>query len=502
MHNVHMSALAVTVLLTAQNVSSVTVTVDPNVEYQTITAIGGGEPEDLSAGDAVYAVQELGMSTYRVLYDFDLYEFEKTNDNADPNTFNWAGFKMGAIRKAITDMRALKAAGIKHFFYSVIAIPVWMKVNVPTPQSDVAMWCSGQCGGDIDTTKYEEYAECLTAWVKVLKDSVAELDAVGLQNEPAFNEPYGSCVIKPAQMRDMAKIVIKHFKREGINTKILLGEDVIGGPDAQSYVGLGAIDTALRPYVVSGAVHNYNGDGVTPNSAGAVAWQRMVRVTDRFGIELWMTETSGFADNWSGAMSAAQVMYTSLKYGKLTLWSWRDYPRASNADLSAITKNYSKFIRPGAVQISSTSPDTNVVVLTFRDKNTNSFVGVIINRSLSAASVTLTGNGLPSQLTLHQSTSTKRFENAGTVQTSSFSLLASSVNTLVGTNYAPSVAVDRPVRGSASRTSRSTSLATQSFSLDGKRVTSGREFLRAGVTVKVGADGAISRHAEFTAGSR
>lgn len=467
------AALALSALVPSALQAQATVTVDPNIEYQTLTGIGGSDNENDSLADAQRAVNELGASTFRIFYDFDLYEFEKNNDNADPNSFNWSAYNMSAIRPAISYVRHLKSAGLKHFFYSVLAVPQWMKVRVPTPQSGVASWCSGQCGGYFDTTKYEEYAECLTAWVKVLKDSVVELDAVCIQNEPAFEEPYGSCVFTPQQMRDAAKATARRFRQLGINTRIVVGEDVIGGQNAKAFIGLAAVDTSLRPSLVAGAVHNYAGDGITASSPAAVAWRSVYTTTSRFGLEHWMTETSGFANDWQGSMSAASVMYGAFKYGKLNLWAWLDYPRPTEPGLFAITKNYSKYIRPGAIQVESATSDTNVMPLSFRDKATNTLVVVLINRTGTPRTVNLSGTGMPAQVRLYRSTATDRFVDAGMVQSNSISIAATSVNTLVGTNYNPPVAVAQPaVLHNEARPSPSSTLAAL-YRLDGKRVTGG-----------------------------
>lgn len=460
-------------LLTASLLSTapaaVTITVDPNIEYQTLTGIGGSDDENGSAADAQRAVNELGASTFRLFYDFDLYNFESTNDNSDPHSFNWSAYNMSAIRPAISYLRHLKAAGMKHFFYSVLAVPKWMKVRIPDPQTSVAFWCSGQCGGYFDTTKYEEYAECLTAWVKVLKDSVVELDAVCIQNEPAFEEPYGSCVFTPFEMRDAAKATARHFRAAGINTRVVVGEDVIAGQNAKAYIGIAGADTTLRPSLVAGAVHNYAGDGITATSPAAVAWRSVYTVTSRFDLEHWMTETSGFPNNWQGAMSAASVMYGAFKYGKVNLWAWLDYPRPDEPGLFAITKNYSKYIRPGAIQLESTTSDTSVMPLAFRDKATDRLIVVLINRGASQRTVAMAGMHMPSNVQLYQSTATDRCVDAGSMQSSSITIAANSVNTLVGDNYNPSVAVANRSLRTASRSSPSNS-QTVIYRLDGKRV--------------------------------
>ena len=74
---------------------------------------------------------------------------------------------------------------------------------------------------------YDEYAEDAVAAVKLFKQEAdVDLTAIGLQNEPAFCEPYASAILSPTHFAEMIAKVGKRFEDEGITTKLYMAEQV------------------------------------------------------------------------------------------------------------------------------------------------------------------------------------------------------------------------------------------------------------------------------------
>jgi O-glycosyl hydrolase len=174
---------------------------------------------------------------------------------------------------------------------------------------------------------------------------------------------------------------------------------------------------------------------------------------------LWMTETSGFVDSWTtgkapdgksypGASDLAYSMYSALFHGHAAAWVWwqgSEVGGTSVTNLMAGTKTLSKryyvskqffrFIRPGATMVQTRSGDSSVLAAAFEHKALGTFTAILINSSSSPKTVNLTGPNVPKTLTLYSTSATDNCANKGTVDASAIPLLPNTVNTLVAGNF-------------------------------------------------------------------
>ena len=164
-----------------------------------------------------------------------------------------------------------------------------------------------------------------------------------------------------------------------------------------------------------------------------------------------MTETSGYTDSWEmtgtkpGALNLAMDIHSGLYYGNMSAWVWWQGSQATTDEFSlmsgiatgkkySISKQFYRYIRPGAVRIKSTSADPDFFVTAYEHtiKGTNTIV--IINSGSVDKSVSLAGNDLPGIFKMYRTDSGSenctyiKDVNSGTAN--SFAIPAKSIVTL------------------------------------------------------------------------
>lgn len=165
----------------------------------------------------------------------------------------------------------------------------------------------------------------------------------------------------------------------------------------------------------------------------------------------WMTETSGYADTWEtsnnipGAINLAMDMYSALYYGNISAWVWWQGSEsvASQYNLMggltggkkyAVSKQFYRYIRPGAVRVKSNSDNGDVYVTAYEHVGKGTFTFVIIN-SGDAKRINIQSAGIPTSYKMYR-TSASVMENCSLIgdvtltNTSYIDLPAKSVITL------------------------------------------------------------------------
>jgi O-glycosyl hydrolase len=268
------------------------------------------------------------------------------------------------------------------------------------------------------------------------------------QNEPLFQEPYNSCVYTGVTYTDMLKAVGPIIHDSCPTVKIFGPEHMLFGVgkdyDFANLDPSGRIlaDSAAKKQLDIWACHGYGADGVTPTANNletqywTKAWQR---VGAAGGTRMWMTETSGYGDDWASAMDYVESIHAALFHGHASAWvHW--YGAGDIVTKTALTakgtllKHYARFVRPGAKALQTGVDDAALFCTAFKNSADGSHVIVVINSAAAAKSVTLSAEGLPAQFRLYQSSASERCVDKGTVTGTAFSAPAASVVTLFGTS--------------------------------------------------------------------
>ncbi len=463
-------------LTVAFQVAAVTVTVTHTTEFQTIEGFGAHGSENVwwsggpfaSASFVATVVDELGLTMSRNEFYPD---FEPSNENGDAFDMNFSAFNFNGsfINKEKVWIDALQAKATQsgepiRFIATYWTPPAWMKDN--SSETD---------GGSLRPGVENELAEYAIATYRAYKDRCnVDLYALSLQNELAFVEPYNSCVYTATGYRDLVKIVGPRLHAAYPDARLFGPEDMLGAWTVRGYPGTLMADPESRAQMHAIAVHGYS-DGVnpTPSADAPQLWTRAWNNMRTSGKGFWMTETSGYSNDWNGARGTAEAIFEALKYGHVNAWVWWQLsgnhtageilmPLGQKGKLFYAAKQYYRYIRPGAVMIDVNSDDDEVFTAGFHHKQNNTLTIVILNWASSSKSITLSGASLPS-FTWYRTSSADNCTNAGTVN-GSVTLPANSINTLYGSNYEPPT----PVRELRYGTRPAGEVRAEVFGIDGR----------------------------------
>jgi len=442
-----------------------TLTADPTKKFQSIEGFGGFGAQDVYWGTGPFTsarfvndlINDLGLT---ILRDNLPLDFEIVNDNNDPFLTDLTKFHVDGqtptygqpLRTHIDYLKSMKAAGLSKLIMSVWSPMPWMKnnnsltngtnQNAAPPYNVNPTSSSNQLRMDM----YDEFAEMCVAYVKIIRQEVGiDLYALSIQNEPRFSQSYESCVYNGDALSNLIKVVGKRFHDEGLTTKLFMPEDVGYFDGINGLVQPMLADDVARNYVDIIATHGYAFDGVTAASTDAQTWQAMYNWGKPYNKPLWMTETSGFSNDFKGAMDLSKAMYTALNYGNVSAWLFWELSQ-SNIDEFAlmstsgtkskryyVSKNFYRYIRPGAVRFSiDLSTDAKIYPLAFYNAVSNSTTIVLINDNPTDKVIHIPATALPTSYEMFVTSSAHDCEDIGAADLSGNLILpANSVITLV-----------------------------------------------------------------------
>lgn len=421
---------------------ALTLTIDTLTKYQTIRGFGTFQNEYRFAD--LYA-NEMGSSAVRI--GFISNQFETENDNADPNVTDYSKLNRDVFNWDY--LRELRDRGVEDFVLTSWSPPAWMKGNLSLD------YMQGGAQGNSDATDnkleyhlYDEFAEMMVAFCKVFEEEMGmELTGIGLQNEPAFHEPYASAILDIPRFVQLIKVVAPRLQAAGISTKIFMPEQVFsqGSNSMSEYIDALQADAVANPLCTVIATHGYASDGIGAGSPDFSQWTTMWNNCQEgaYPKELWMTETFKEYKVYEDAMYMANAIFGSVVAGNVSHWTTWAFTGAyfdtkSNKPTSMLytTRNFSKFIRPGAKRISGVvTGSSNVLGSAFLNEKSDkgTVVSVLINNGLTPQTVKISGTSLPMQYDVYQTTEGLDCELTGKVASTDVVLLpAKSVTTLVG----------------------------------------------------------------------
>lgn len=135
-----------------------------------------------------------------------------------------------------------------------------------------------------------------------------------------------------------------------------------------------------------------------------------------------------------------------------------------------VSKQFFRYLRPGAYKVGCISSDTNSVwALAYKHDTQQTVTVLLLNRSNTTQTVTLSGNDLPQSLDIFQSSPTQNCVNMGTIAAGGMvSLPPTSITTLY--NKPMPTAVINPKRISGNAINRAAKVHAQYFDLCGRRL--------------------------------
>ena len=437
------------------------VTIDRTQRSQTIDGFGffgahdvwWGQPQDLvntAWFDA--AVDDLGITIWR-------NELPPPADAIAQQAADWT--KMRPVVQAMANKAKSSGVPLK-IILTVWSPPSSMKCVVGTNgvQDGTPHPGGTKNGGGLCPSKRTAYADWLVAGLKQYADIGVEVYGLSFQNEPLFVEFYNSCVYNSQEYADTLAAIGPIIHAAYPNLKLFGSENMLAiecggknGFDPYWYTA----NVMSRPAALSQmgmwAVHGYS-DGVlaTPTSQMSKYWASFYAGTQSTNLPIWMTETSGYVDTIEagatlpGALDLAQSIYAALYHGHLSGWVWWQGSELgagmpSEFDLMSsvtkrgkkyyVSKNYYRYIRPGAQMVQAASDDTEVLVAAFDHDAAKTFTVIAINGGTASKSVTLTGANLPAAFQAYRTSATEDCADVGAMPATTITLPARSITSLV-----------------------------------------------------------------------
>jgi glucuronoarabinoxylan endo-1,4-beta-xylanase len=410
---------------------SATITLNPDSTYQTMDGFGffgGMQVNWCSPKPACIGNNASDPWFQRVIGDLGLTIIRQEYYSAEANQdATWADL--------VPFHQAMKTKADQ------LGEPLKFMATYWTPPSSMKSNGSLKNGGNLLPGSYTAFGNWAAQSVQDYANAGIDLYALSLQNEPAFQETYNSCVYTAQTYHDMIAVAGPIVHATHPNVKLLGPETML--QSGNSFIAPTYSDLVTRPQLGVLAYHGYS-DGVnpTPNTLMATYWRQAGGLAKNWGINVWMTETSGYAQDWTGAYTLAEAIFSGLKYGRMAGWvMWYGIDNIlGNDNTYNAAKSFYRYIRPGAVAIKAGESDTIVHAVAFRHAANQTLTVVILNSSANAQTVQMAGAGLPTQFTRYLSTSTVRCASQGTMTgTASFSAPGKSISVLVATNYAVAV---------------------------------------------------------------
>ncbi len=420
------------------------ITIDLTTEYQEIDGFGAFMGSGNVYNDTIITLAEdIGMSMARV--GIIGGGFEEVNDNSDPNIINLDAYNPSAI--SMDNIRRI-APFVDKFILTVWSPAGWMKTN--KTEDGVDNWATDN---KLEPRHYDEYAEEIVAAIEIIKrETGVTLYGIGPQNEPQFNEPYPSCQVDWNEFRDLINVIGPKLDAEGLgDVKIFWAEALPAQGRIDDYINAVKSDATAHTYADIVAIHNYDSDGASVGGAGCSDWSDIYSwaQTPPGVYKTWMTETSGMNDNWDGAMTLAGNIFNALDCGNASAWVFWSFssgsPRyslvVSNRPSSRyyVSKQYYKWIRPGAVRVDVTS--TGIPSIAFKDDANGTVTVILFNNTGSAQTIEINGSNLPGSWQSYTSSNARNCERGPDVGADGLiALPPSSLTTLVGySNNAPTI---------------------------------------------------------------
>lgn len=303
---------------------------------------------------------------------------------------------------------------------------------------------------------YDEFglwvAECITSY----KNAGLEVYAVSLQSQPSVNFSllYNACPYTPAEYATMVKVVAPIVKGIHPGVKIIGPEEMIWETSQwpSSYGKALLDDQEALKWVDIIAVHSYTNSlqtGPSDPNAEASQMQQVYQNYRAAGKPVWTTESNPWATHWLGGMLIAESIYNSFYYGNTSVWMSNmisGNPAQPFVEFFNITsqeeekgpkyyalRQFSKYIRPGAVRIKTSSSDDDLLAIGFKQPHQKSFTLILINKSRNSLDAKLNGN-LKIKLNMERSSGNEYGINAGTAfsRHSKLVLPPRSITTLYG----------------------------------------------------------------------
>jgi O-glycosyl hydrolase len=298
-----------------------------------------------------------------------------------------------------------KEYGVTDVFADAWSAPAFMKTNDSVDNGGTLCGVPGATCSSGDWR--QAYANYLRQYAADYAAAGDPLSYVGPENEANIGPGYDSMIMSPAQTANFLDFLGPTMARSGLPTRTECCATE-GWDYAQQYAAAIEADPVANLFTSVFTSHGYTEAPASP----LAGWTKPAWETEWSTFQAWDpawddgTTASGFS--W------AQNIYTGLTAANLSafLYWWGSSTPTFNGDNESLIQingstvtpsgrlwafaNYSRFVRPGAVRIGTSTADSSLEVTAFR--NTNGSIAVVVLNTATTAqaaafSVRGTGSG-------------------------------------------------------------------------------------------------------------
>jgi len=371
--------------------NSTTITVDESTSYQPIDGFGycltGGSAmliNSLGSGQTALLNELFGTGTGQIGVSYIRISIGASDLSA--STFTYDEVPAGQTDVNLNNFSiSQETTDLVPVLQRIIAInpsikilatpwtaPTWMKSN------------NGFKGGSLNTAYYDTYARYFVKYIQAMAAQGIRIDAVTPQNEPLnpYNNP--SMVMQSSEEANFIRNNLgPAFQAAGITTKIICYDhnaDQPGYPEAV----LG--DAGAYPYVDGSAFHLYAGD-----ISALTGVHNAYPAKNLYFTEQWVGAPSNFGGDLDWHVNNLIIGATRNWSRNVLEWNLANDPNynphtsggcstclgALTIGGSSVTRNVSyyiiahasKFVRPGAVRISSNTFPSSIQNVAFKNSD-------------------------------------------------------------------------------------------------------------------------------------
>jgi glucuronoarabinoxylan endo-1,4-beta-xylanase len=403
----------------------VRVTLDPATTFQTLEGIGGSaadesalramaEPYRTQVLDLVFGDLEPSVVRLKVRP-----AIEPVNDDADPAHVNPAGF--ARPDDLLWQLDEIFARGHPKTIAAMWTPPAWMKTT-------------GQecCGGTLKAGYEAELAELFSVWLGYLEADGHPLDSLSIQNEPEAASPWDANTYSPPHMATVIEAVAQRLVADGHTTRLHAPDNAVAG-FVYLYLPYLLAEPTAGPLLDAVAFHLYGSTDYTDPATAAGdldAAAEAEAAAPPPHRPLWMTEFSNTTlqgyGTWDEGLWQAELIHEALVHDVTLYAMWNLYrpggpgeaaiviPPTGDGTPYTITpkywtlRQYTRYLKPGAVRIAATTNDSDVLVTAWTDATAHTLTVVAINEAADARWLVFQGAPLEGPPTVVRSSETEQ----------------------------------------------------------------------------------------------
>ncbi|KAF4634818.1 hypothetical protein G7Y89_g3287 [Cudoniella acicularis] len=302
--------------------------------------------------------------------------------SSTPN-YTWDGVDSGQVWLS---QQVMNNYGVKIFYADAWSAPAFMKDNNEDTDGGLLCGVTGSSNSSCAGQDWRQaYADYLVQYLRYYEEAGVHITHVSWLNEPELTEPYASMVSDGKQAADFLKVFTPTLRKSGLDVKILCCD--AAGWEYQRQMVTDIQKAGAEPLMDIIASHGYSSPPTTPFASKLPTWQtEWADLSDPWTTAWDAEESDGEGFTWAVKIqdSFVQSNCTAFIYwigaeispGNSMLIRLGNDTVEPSKKLWAMAQ-FSRFVKPGAVRVGSTSTNSTLHVSAFQNADGGLAIQVI-----------------------------------------------------------------------------------------------------------------------------